>query len=58
MKPNQIFRLLITGAAVTLYTQLLTKFAEMTSAETHIAIYITGIAFGAWFEKILSSNKK
>ena len=58
MKPNQIFRLLITGAAITLYTQLLTKFAEMTSAETHIAMYITGIAFGMWFEKLLSPKKK
>lgn len=58
MKLNQIFRLLITGAAITLYIQLMTKFSQMTSAETHIAMYITGIAFGAWYEKLLSLKKK
>ena len=58
MEPNQIFRLIITGAAITLYIQLITKFADMTSTEIYFAIYITGIAFGMWFEKLLSPKKK
>ena len=58
MKPNQIFRLLITGAAIALYTQLVTKFADMTDTEICFAIYITGVAFGMWFEKLLNPKKK
>lgn len=58
MKLNQIFRLLITGAAIALYTQIVTKFADMTDTEIYFAIYITGIAFGMWFEKLLSPKKK
>lgn len=58
MELNQIFRLLITGAAIALYTQLITKFANMTDTEIWFAIYITGVAFGMWFEKLLSPKKK